>query len=58
MGEIDRVVNDDALALPRDISRFKSLHPNGRAVIREDAEPTLGCLSSYELVGPTKPTSC
>jgi hypothetical protein len=40
----------EAEALPRDVSRFKKLYANGRAVIREDADKTLGYLSTVELV--------
>lgn len=41
-------------ALPRDVSRFKRLYPNGRAVIREDADQTLGYLSTVELIAQSK----
>ncbi|MFC3207208.1 hypothetical protein [Aquamicrobium soli] len=43
-------IDEKSNALPRDISRFKRLYPNGRAVIREDADTTLAFLSTAELV--------
>lgn len=39
-------------ALPHDVSRFKRLYPNGRAVIRQDAETTVGYISTLELCPP------
>jgi len=46
-----RAVNSEsAPALPRDYSRFKKLHANGRAEIREDATDTFGFISTAELV--------
>lgn len=40
----------DVGALPRDYTRFKKLHGNGRAVIREDADKTLGFISTMEII--------
>lgn len=36
--------------LPRDISRFKKLYPNGRAVIKSDPTKTFAFLSTIELI--------
>lgn len=44
------VKGDGAVALPRDYSRFKKLHANGRADIRDDAPETFGFISTAELV--------
>lgn len=44
-------------ALPRDISRFKKLHENGRAVIKPDPDKTLGYVSTAELVNETVKTA-
>lgn len=44
------VKSDAQEALPRDYSRFKKLHANGRAEIREDATTNLGFISTVELV--------
>ncbi|WP_394688455.1 hypothetical protein [Hoeflea sp.] len=37
-------------ALPRDYSRFKKLHANGRAEIRAEATEHFGFISTVELV--------
>lgn len=37
-------------ALPRDISRFKRLYPNGRAIITDHVNTPLAYLSTAELV--------
>lgn len=44
-------------ALPRDISRFKKLYENGRAVIKSDPDKTLGYVSTVELVNETVKTA-
>ena len=44
-----KVVKDDPQALPRDISRFKRLYPNGRVKIREVPTTTLPYLTTYEM---------
>lgn len=41
-------------ALPRDISRFKKLYPNGRAVIGETAAKTAGFISTIELIASSQ----
>lgn len=48
-------VRREAEALPRDVSRFKKLYANGRAVIKENADKTLGYLSTAELVAEDCP---
>lgn len=51
MGYNSEVVKSDApRALPRDISRFKKLYPNGRAILKENPDTTLAYLSTAELV--------
>lgn len=37
-------------ALPRDISRFRKLYPNGRATIKDNPAPTLGFISTLEMI--------
>lgn len=44
----------DPKALPRNTARFKSLFPNGRAEIKPGATPTLGFVTSYQLVAATE----
>ena len=43
--------------LPRDVSRFKRLYPNGRAKIRKNADKTLGYISTIELTSSQGATS-
>lgn len=47
----------DRCPLPRDISRFKKLHENGRATIKTDPDRTLGYVSTMELVSETVKTA-
>ncbi|MER9950197.1 hypothetical protein [Mesorhizobium sp. M0047] len=49
--------SDERKPLPRDISRFKKLYGNGRAVIKENPDATLGYLSTAELVNETHNTA-
>lgn len=46
---------DNAMPLPRDISRFRKLSPEPRAVIREGADATLRCVSTIELIALDQP---
>ena len=46
----DPAIESGKQALPRDVSRFKKLYPNGRAVIRANPDSTLGCISTAELL--------
>lgn len=57
MQESDNVTRDSQSALPRDTSRFKHLHPNGRAVIRKDAPKSLGFISTAELLSAEAQTA-
>ncbi|WP_439572770.1 hypothetical protein [Phreatobacter sp.] len=57
MQESDNVARDSQSALPRDTSRFKHLHPNGRAVIRTDAQKALEFISTAELLSTNAQTA-
>lgn len=46
----DLFAGDAENALARDISRFKTLHPNGEAKIREDAKTYFSYLNSAEMI--------
>jgi hypothetical protein len=43
-------VQDAQNAFPRDITRFKTLYPNGEAELRPDAGTSFYYLSSMEMV--------
>lgn len=49
MRDENKVVRDDPRALPRDVSRFRSLYPNGRAIIRDNPTLHLPFLTTYEM---------
>jgi hypothetical protein len=44
----------DADALARDVSRFRTLYPNGEAKLRENPTKYFGYLNSAEMVAMTK----
>jgi hypothetical protein len=47
MTEVTREVDG---ALPRDITRFKCLYPNGRAKLRPDPTPGFSVMSGIEAI--------
>lgn len=50
----EAVVNDAPQALPRDVTRFKSLYPNGRAIIKDGDLVQVPYMTSFEMVRPKR----
>lgn len=47
-------IAEDPKPLRRDVERFKSLAPNGRAEIKQGASTTLAFITSHQLVEKTE----